>query len=58
MPAPEGDVVTVRRCIPSSMNRLVHDTRWRFYPEETYRSGAEEQSRPFVIRRGVVLDAE
>jgi hypothetical protein len=40
------------------MNRLVHDTRWRFYPEETYRSGAEEQSRPFVIRREFVLDAE
>jgi hypothetical protein len=38
--------------------RLVHDTRWRFYPEETYRSGTEESSRPFVMRRGVVLDAE
>ena len=37
---------------------LVYDTRWRFYPEETYRSGAGESSRPYVVRRGVVLEAE
>jgi hypothetical protein len=38
--------------------RLMYDTRWRFYPEETYRSGTEESSRPFVVRRGVVLEIE
>lgn len=37
--------------------RLVRDTRWRFYPEETLRSGGDEARRPFVMRRGVVLEA-
>jgi hypothetical protein len=38
--------------------RLVRDTRWRFYPEETYRSQGEAEQQPYVLRRGLVLDAE
>ncbi|MBH0775532.1 hypothetical protein [Nocardia bovistercoris] len=38
--------------------RLTRDTRWRFYPQETYRSELEMPPQPYVLRRGVVLDAE
>ncbi len=38
--------------------RLMRDTRWRFYPEETYRSGGPIDTRPYVLRRGLVLEAE
>jgi hypothetical protein len=35
--------------------RLTRDSRWRFYPEETYRSHGETQREPYVPRRGLVL---
>jgi len=38
--------------------RLMRDTRWRFYPEEFYRSGGAVDARPYVLRRGLVLEAE
>jgi len=38
--------------------RLTRDSRWRFYPEETYRSGADTVQQPYVLRRGIVLDGE
>lgn len=38
--------------------RLMRDSRWRFYPEETYRSGGTTQEQPYVLRRGIVLDAQ
>jgi hypothetical protein len=38
--------------------RLTRDSRWRFYPEETYRSDQSADAQPYILRRGIVLDAE
>ena len=38
--------------------RLTHDSRWQFYPEETYRSDSSADAQPYILRRGIVLDAE
>jgi hypothetical protein len=38
--------------------RLTRDTRWRFYPEETYRLGNPTEARPYIARRGIVLEVD
>jgi hypothetical protein len=38
--------------------RLTRDTRWRFRPEEGYRRDGETRRQPYVLRPGLVLEAE
>ncbi|MET8428382.1 hypothetical protein [Nocardia sp. NPDC004860] len=59
------NTITFEACADSDVpafayraGRLTRDSKWRFYPEETYRSESEIPPQPYVLRRGVVLDTE